>query len=150
MDAAGRAPVLARMATLVDFYGRGRKLTQKAQPTLADARTLVGLLGTDDRFAETIGDKTCKTRSAAELPELAFTIRWATSAGALRKEHGKLRATATCASSSRSRWERWRRAADALPALRPLGRRLRRVAARQPGRGSWCSTKRLTTVDRSG
>ena len=31
--AAGRALVLAPMATLVDYYGQGRKLTKKAQPT---------------------------------------------------------------------------------------------------------------------
>ena len=120
VEAASRAPVLARLATLADFYGEGRKLTQKGQPTLADARTLVGLLGTDDRFDETIGDKTFKTRSAAELPELAFTIRWATTAGALRKEHGKLRATATWRKLQPKPLERWLRAADALPSLGPL------------------------------
>lgn len=86
--------MLARFEALVTFYGSGRKLTQTGQPTLADAKGLVALLGTRDRIDETFGDRTFKTRSAAELPELGFTIRWALAAGALRKERGKLRATA--------------------------------------------------------
>jgi hypothetical protein len=117
---AERAPVLARFATLAEFYGDGRKLTQTGQPTLADARTLVELLGTDDRMDETIGGKTFKTKSAAELPELGFTIRWAQSAGALRKEHGKLLATAAWSKLDAKPLQRWLKAADALPSLGPL------------------------------
>ncbi len=56
----------------------------------------------------------------AEFPELAFTIRRATSAGALCKEHGKLRATATWRKLQPKPLERWLRAADALPSLGPL------------------------------
>jgi hypothetical protein len=117
---AGRTSVLSRFDSLVEFYGEGRKLTQKGQPTLADARALVELLGTQDRFDETIGDRTFKTRSAAELPELGFTIRWAITAGALRKEHGKLRATAAWRKLEAKPLDRWLKAADALPVLGPL------------------------------
>lgn len=120
VSAAERAAVLARFATLVDFYGDGRKLTQTGQPTLADARGLVELLGTTDRFDETIGDRTFKTKSAAELPELGFTLRWAITAGALRKERGKLRATAAWRTLDGKPLERWLKAADALPTLGPL------------------------------
>lgn len=118
--AAEGAPILARLASLTDFYGDGRKLTQTGQPTLADARTLVTLLETEDHIDGTIGDKTYKTKSAAELPELGFTIRWAISAGALRKEHGKLRATAAWRKLDAKPLQRWLKAADALPSLGPL------------------------------
>lgn len=118
--AAERAPILARLAALADFYGDGRKLTQTGQPTLADARALVTLLETEDHIDETIRDKTFKTKSAAELPELGFTIRWAISAGALRKEHGKLRATAAWRKLDAKPLQRWLKAADALPSLGPL------------------------------
>lgn len=118
--AAERAVVLARFAALVDFYGNGRKLTQTGQPTLADARALVVLLGTADRLDQTIGDRTFKTRSAADLHELAFTVKWAITAGALRREHGELRATAAWEKLDGKPLERWRKAADALPKLGPL------------------------------
>ncbi|MGI9080201.1 MAG: hypothetical protein ACR2GF_05190 [Acidimicrobiales bacterium] len=117
---AGHTSVLSRFDTLVAFYGAGRKLTQKGHPTLADAKTLVGLLGTQDRFDETIGDRTFKTKSAAELPELGFTIRWAITAGVIRKEHGKLRATAAWQKLDAKPLDRWLKAADALPVLGPL------------------------------
>ncbi len=120
MEAAEGALVLARFATLADFYGDGRKLTQTGQPTLADARALVSLLGTVDRFDETIGDRTFRTKSAAELPELGFTIRWAVAAGALRKEHGKLRATTAWRKLEDKPLRRWLKAADALVSLGPL------------------------------
>lgn len=120
VSAAEQAAVLARFGTLVDFYGEGRKLTQTGQPRLADARSLVELLGTADRFDETIRDRTFKTKSAAELPELGFTLRWAITAGALRKERGKLRATAAWCKLDGKPLQRWLKAADALPTLGPL------------------------------
>ena len=119
-EEAAAAPVLARFATLVEFYGGGRRLTQTGQPTLADARALVSSLGTDDRFDETIGDRTFKTKSAAELPELTFMIRWAIAAGALRKQHGKLLATAGWQKLASKPVDQWVKAADALPKLGPL------------------------------
>lgn len=113
------AAVLARFDALTEFYGPGRKLTQTGNPTLADARTLVGLLGTDDEMDPTVGDHSYRTKSAAELPELMFTIRWAKAAGALRVERNKLVATANWARLTPL--ARWERAAEALPELGPLG-----------------------------
>lgn len=120
VDEASEAPILSRFDALADFYGDGRKLTQTGQPTLADAHTLVEMLGTADRFDEAIGDRTFKTRSAAELPELSFTIRWAVAAGALRKQHGKYLATKKWRTLDGKPLERWEAAADALAELGPL------------------------------
>lgn len=120
VSAAEAAPVLHRFDVLVEFFGDGRKLTQTGQPRLADARALVELLGTGDRLDETIGDRTFKTKSAAELPELGFTIRWAVAAGALRKEHGRLRATAAWRKLASRPLDRWVKAADALLRVGPL------------------------------
>ena len=119
-ESVAAAPVLARLDVLTGFFGDGRKLTQTGQPTLADARILVSRLRTGDRFDETIGDRTFKTTSAAELPELGFMIRWAVAAGALRKQHGKLLATAGWERLASKPVERWVRAADALPKMGPL------------------------------
>ena len=47
-------------------------------------------------------------------------IRWALSAGALRKEHGKLRATAAWAKLEGKPLQRWIKATDALSSLGPL------------------------------
>jgi hypothetical protein len=117
---AEHTEVLARFGILTSFYGKGRKLTQTGRPTLADAKELVTRLGTKDRVDETIGDRPFKTKSAAELPELAFMIRWAVSAGALRKEHGKLRATAAWLKLEGQPLQQWMKAADALTSLGPL------------------------------
>jgi hypothetical protein len=120
ISSAASSPVLTRFGALVDFYGEGRKLTQTGQPTLADARSLVKLLGTRDGVDETIGHRTFRTRSAGELPELSFMVRWALAAGALRKEHGRFRATTTWRKLEGKALQQWTRAADALPALGPL------------------------------
>jgi hypothetical protein len=120
VSSAASALVLDRFDILADFYGQGRKLTQTGQPTLADARSLVKLLGTDDLLDQVIGDRTFRTRSAAELPELGFMVRWGLAAGALRKEHGKIRATTAWRKLDGKPLQRWTRAADALPSLGPL------------------------------
>lgn len=113
--------VLARFAALADFYGGdGRKLTATGQPTLADAHALVPLLGTEDRLDEKIGDRVFRTTSAADLPELSFTIRWAIAGGALRKDRGRLRATASWRKLEAKPVERFIKAADALEKLGPL------------------------------
>jgi len=112
--------VVRRFQALTERYGDGRKLTQTGNPTLADARTLIALLETADVMDETIGDRAFKTSSAAELPELMFTIRWAIAAGALRKEHGKLRATAAWRKLAGKPGKQWLKAADALLKLGPL------------------------------
>lgn len=120
LASAERSVVLSRFGVLTAFYGKGRKLTQTGQPTLADAKELAAKLGTEDRIDQTIGDRTFKTQSAANLPELGFTIRWAIAAGALRKEHGKFLATATWAKLEGKPLQRWLKAADAIPTMGPL------------------------------
>lgn len=117
---AAQADVLARFEVLAGFYGAGRKLTQTGRPTLADARQLVALLGTKDRLDQTIGVHTFKTTSAAELPELSFMVRWALTAGALRKEHGKLLAAKSWQKLRENPLQRWLKAIDALQSLGPL------------------------------
>jgi hypothetical protein len=87
---AARSPLLGKARLLVDFVGDGVKLTQTGNLTLGDARQLVAILETRDRIDETIGDRTFKTRSAADLPELSFIVRLATSARFVRKVKGRL------------------------------------------------------------
>jgi hypothetical protein len=120
VSSAAAATVLERFAALAEFFGDGRKLTQTGRPTLADARALVALLGTADRFDVAIGDRTFRTSSAAELPELSFMIRWAVAARVRRKEHGKLKATASWSEMKKGSLAQWVRAADALTGLGPL------------------------------
>lgn len=119
--AASQTVALQRLQTVADFYGPRRKLTKTGNPTLADARELVALLPTGDRFDAVIGDRTFKTKSAAELPELSFTLAWAIKAGAVRKIHGKLQATAAWKKLEAKPMERWLRTVDALVDMRPLG-----------------------------
>lgn len=111
---------LERLTKLAEFYGDGRKLTQKGNPTLADAAHLVAALETRDRFNETIGDRTFKTKSAAELPELMLHIEWGLASGALRRERGKLRGTARWRNPGKDPAGLWLRAVDSMFGLGPL------------------------------
>lgn len=90
---AAQSPLLAQARLLVDFVAEGRKLTQTGNVTLADARHLVSLLDTGDRFDETIGDRTFKTHSATDLPQLSFIVRVATKARFVRVVKAKLVST---------------------------------------------------------
>lgn len=97
MELAAAVPMIRRFDALAGFYAGGRKLTAKGNPTLADARELVALLGLEDELEWSYGDRAVRTRSAAELPELTFTLQWALKAGVVRKQHGRLLATSTWA-----------------------------------------------------
>jgi hypothetical protein len=90
---AAKAPVLGLFRDLAGYVGSGRKLTQRGNLTLADARALVDLLGTGDHIDGQIGDRTFRTRSSAELPHLRHLFVWARKAGVLRVVHGKAVAT---------------------------------------------------------
>jgi hypothetical protein len=118
------APILAMFRDLAGFAGEGRKLTQKGNLTLADARVLVDLLGTGDTMDGRHGDRTLRTRSAADLPRLRLVFGWAKKAGILRVRHGKVIATRLGHELGRglpaSSDELFDRAADALVALGPL------------------------------
>ncbi|MGH9292454.1 MAG: plasmid pRiA4b ORF-3 family protein [Acidimicrobiales bacterium] len=120
-EAIERTGVMARFEGLSKFYAGGRKLTQTGNPTLADARLLVDLLGLDDELDTTIGERTFRTRSAGELPELSFTVAWALRAGVLRTLHGRLLTTANWTRSPVA--DRFRRAIDALVSTGPLALR---------------------------
>jgi len=87
------APILRTFATLAEFVGDGRKLTQTGKLTLADARVLVDRLGTGDAFDPQIGDRTFKTKTSAELPRLRLVFAWARKAGVVRVAHGRIIAT---------------------------------------------------------
>ncbi len=92
-SSTAHSPLLAQARLLVDFLGEGRKLTQTGNVSLADARHLVSLLATGDRFDETIGARTFKTHSASDLPQLSFIVRVTTAARLVRSVKGKLVST---------------------------------------------------------
>jgi hypothetical protein len=76
-QAAREAPAMVRFARFVDYVTTPRKLTEKGNLKLADARELLERLELDDRLDETIGERTFKTKSSTELPTLDLTFRWA-------------------------------------------------------------------------
>lgn len=92
-QAAREAPAMVRFARFVDYVATPRKLTEKGNLKLADARELVELLELDDRLDETIGDRTFKTKSSTELSTLDRTFRWARTARLVKVRKGSLSAT---------------------------------------------------------
>jgi len=114
-------------AELARFAGAGRPLTQKGNLSLADARVLVGLLGTGDAIDESIGDRSFKTRSSAELPTLQLVFTWAKKAGVLRVRHGKVLATRRGLALASDPAATFDKAFDSLLAVGPL------AARRSPG-----------------
>ncbi|MGH9113171.1 MAG: hypothetical protein ACRDZN_12890 [Acidimicrobiales bacterium] len=114
------APILAMFAALADFVGDGRKLTQTGNLTLADARELVDLLGTGDAMDPRIGDRTFKTKSAAELPRLRQVFAWAKKAGVVRVAHRRVIATKRGLAVARDPAGFFDRAVDAVLAIGPL------------------------------
>ena len=84
------APVLAMFAKLAKFVGSGRRLTQKGNFNLADARELVKLLGTGDTVDHQYGGRVHQLRSAEDLPVLRYVFAWAKKAGVVRVVHGKV------------------------------------------------------------
>jgi|GEM_PF-768866 len=87
------APILATFAALARYVGDGRKLTQKGNIALADAKALVEVLGTGDPVDEQIGERTFATRSSTELRGLQFVFVWAKKAGIIRVSRGRIVAT---------------------------------------------------------
>src|SRR5215468_1032274 len=82
--------MVLKVRALVEWVGGGRKLTQTGRITLADARVLVTLLGTDDQFDPAIGDRVFKTKSSEDLGELNLVVAWTKAARLLRVASGKL------------------------------------------------------------
>jgi hypothetical protein len=87
---AASARALAQVTALVRWVGAGRRLTQTGRLTMADARALVGLLGTGDEIDPAIGDRVFRTRSSEDLRGLATVLAWAKAAGLVRVVHGRL------------------------------------------------------------
>ncbi len=114
------APILRMFDELAGFVGDGRKLTQTGNFTLADARVLVDLLGTGEVMDWAFGDRTFKTRSAAELPRLSLVFAWAKKAGIVRVVHGKVAATKRGKTLGRGPAESFDRMVDGLLAIGPL------------------------------
>jgi hypothetical protein len=92
-QAAREAPAIVRFARFVAYVTKPRKLTEKGNLKLADARELIELLELDDRLDETIGERTFRTKSSTELPTLDLTFRWAQAARLIKVRKGELSAT---------------------------------------------------------
>jgi hypothetical protein len=92
-EAAREAPAMVRFARFIDYVTTPRKLTEKGNLKLADARELVELLELDDRLDAAIGERIFKTRSSTELPTLDLTFRWARAARLVKVRKGELSAT---------------------------------------------------------
>jgi hypothetical protein len=89
-DAAAESVWAARVVALTHWVGTGRKLTQAGRLTLADARTLIGLLNTADEFDPVIGGQLFRTKSSEELREVNAVVEWAKAARLVRVIGGKL------------------------------------------------------------
>lgn len=85
-----KSEVIAQLRAFVEWVGTGRKLTQTGRITLADARTLVEALGTDDVIDPMIGDRVYRTKSSEELLHLTLIVEWAKSARLVRKTGNRL------------------------------------------------------------
>lgn len=114
------APILAKFAALATFAGAGRKLTQKGNLTLADARSLVDLLDTGDVMDPNYGSRTFRTTSAAELRGLDQIFKWARKAGAVRVAHGRVHATKKGLAIAKDPAAFFDKAVDGLLAAGPL------------------------------
>lgn len=114
------APILTTFRDLAQFVGSGIKLTKTGNPTLADTRTLVGLLCTGEEMDPKIGDRTFKTTSASDLPRLSQILSWAKKAGVVRVVHSKLVATRRGLGLSTDLAGSFDRAVDALLEIGPL------------------------------
>jgi hypothetical protein len=114
------APILVMFRDFAAYVGAGRKLTQKGNLTLADARVLVDLLGTGDLMDEKIGDHAFRTTSSDNLYHLRQVFAWAKKAGVVRVVHGKVVATKRGFGMADGLGGSFDRAVDALMAIGPL------------------------------
>lgn len=88
---AAAAPILAELRQLADLLGPdGRRLTQRGNLRLADARELVAALGTGDEMDPEIGGRVFKTHTSEHLPGLGYLVELALECGAARRHHGHL------------------------------------------------------------
>jgi hypothetical protein len=117
---AAGSPAFRRLCILHDYFSEPRRLTQKGNLTLADARHLVDALDTGDRIDETIGDTRFSTRSSAELIGLVTIVGFAKRAGVLRRYAGKLVAVKSWARKRAHPLETTLRLADLMIDIGPF------------------------------
>jgi hypothetical protein len=92
---AQATPLAERIQVICEFVGAGRKLTAKGNLTVADARSLGELLG--DPALTRAAAHGWSVRSADDLPQLQFMLRWARATRAVRVAKGKVAVTASWA-----------------------------------------------------
>ncbi|WP_143254236.1 plasmid pRiA4b ORF-3 family protein [Amycolatopsis keratiniphila] len=90
MDLAVKSELVEQVRAFTEWVGAGRKLTQTGRITLADAKTLVPLLGTGDVLEQTIGDHVYRTRSSERLSYLMLVVECAKAARLVRKTGQRL------------------------------------------------------------
>jgi hypothetical protein len=115
--AAAEAEPLRRLRAFTRWVGAGRKLTQTGRITLADARELVGLLGTGDVIDPKIGDRVFHTKSSEELRGISLVAEWAKASGLVRRTGGKLVAVKKQAGLLERPLELWAQMFEAFPRL---------------------------------
>jgi Plasmid pRiA4b ORF-3-like protein len=108
---------LRQVGVFTEWVGAGRKLTQTGRITLADARELVGLLGTADEIDPRIGDRVFRTRSSEELPGITTVAAWARASGLVRVTGGRLVQVKRNAGLLQRPLELWTRMFEAFPRL---------------------------------
>jgi hypothetical protein len=87
---AAEAEPVRQLRAFTNWVGAGRKLAQTGRITLADARELVVLLGTEDVIDPKIGDRVFRTKSSEELPGITTVVEWAKASGLVRVTSGRL------------------------------------------------------------
>src|SRR6266511_1591735 len=116
--AAAEAEPLRRLQAFTRWVGAGRKLTQTGRITLADARELVGLLGTGDVIDPKISDRVFRTTSSEELRGITTVAEWAKASGLARVTSGRLVGVGRVAAARRLRGRDGRRAGGDGPPRR--------------------------------
>lgn len=117
-DQARQSAVVRQLRMFTEWVGpAGRKLTQAGRLQMADARELVGLLGTGDTIDPVHAGVTRRTRSSADLPEVHRLFEWAKKARLVRTVKGRLLPVAKAAPLLADPLMLWHRAFEAVAEL---------------------------------
>jgi hypothetical protein len=114
---AAEAEPVRWLRAFTGWVGAGRKLTQTGRITLADARELVALLGTEDVIDPKIGDRVFRTKSSEELPGITTVVEWAKASGLVRVTSGRLVPVKKHAGLLDRPLELWSRMLEVFPRL---------------------------------
>src|SRR5262249_33569643 len=82
--AAEKAQLTGQIRLFMTWLGEGRKLTQTGRIGLADARHLVGLLGTGDKIDPESGDQVVQPQASEQRPSLTRIVEWMKAARLVR------------------------------------------------------------------